>query len=222
MFRAVVLGALLLMVAASLAADPKATPPPLAARPPQSLFEPANRPPTLWHQLQDPMDRSTGRIEDEPSYQLGRIERDRLERLGQLPPQSESERTRQERERWLRLDERARDEAERQYRSERERREAMDRREYELYLNAGLTPLAGQVNSDAMSLQQAKSQRDAQLIQAQNERDQVVAKNPGERAAADAELERRVEEIGQRYESQREAILGFARSTPTSQPSTLP
>lgn len=180
------------------------SPPPLPTlqRPaPSSLV----RQPSAWQLLQDPLDRSTGRIVDEPTYQLDRIMRRQDERYGRIVPQTEFQRFQDERERQLRIEQRQRLS---DIKDERLRREELDRREYELFLNAGLSTTSLQVMADEQALTQAKSQRDAQLIEIQNARIQSLKDRPNDREQIEADFARQTEQIRGVYESQREQILG--------------
>ncbi len=190
----------------SLASANPPPPPPLPPPPSPAAVRPELRPPGAWERIQEPLDRSTGRILDEPTYQLDRLQRDRDEQLGRLVPQREFDRLQEERERRLRIEERSR---QFQQMTDRQRRTELDRREYELFLNAGLSPTALQVDADEQALMNAKANRDQQLLTADAERSRALQQEPGNREQAEAQYRQKVEEIRQRYEQERARILGF-------------
>jgi hypothetical protein len=94
----------------------------------------------------------------------------------------------------------------------------LNQREYELFMNAGLSSTALQVQADEQALAAAQSQRDQQLIAAQNAHDAALKQRPNDRAQIDADYAKRVQQIHQEYEIRREKILGYA---PTTQPTTM-
>src|SRR3954453_2060826 len=57
--------------------------------PPAPLRSRDQRP--LYERVEQDIDRGTGRIEDEQTYQLRRLQTDRDERLGRIPPRREFE-----------------------------------------------------------------------------------------------------------------------------------
>src|SRR5688572_13192940 len=63
---------------------------------------------SVWQSIQDPLDRSMGRIEDQQSYELGRIERARQDRAYDQFRRREFDRFQEDREHELRLADRAR------------------------------------------------------------------------------------------------------------------
>src|SRR3954454_22174824 len=92
---------------------PRNSPPPVQPTPPawsqgRSALDRLPPAPKVWDRIQDPMDRSMGRITDEQTYQLDRLNRERDEQLGRVRPQTEFERAQEERERRLRIEERSR------------------------------------------------------------------------------------------------------------------
>ena len=161
---------------------------------------------SVWRSIQAPLDRSLGRIEDQQSYELGRIERMREDRSDRAIERREFERFQDDRERELRLDERQRL-AEQD--DERARRRELDRREYLLYINAGYSPLAEQVEADRLALQEARTQRDQALYEAARQLEDAL-KQPG---ANREQLQRQYDEsrrqIRERYEVERVRILGY-------------
>jgi hypothetical protein len=200
-----------------------AEPPPIQPSPPP----PEHRPPALqrlprepgvWERIQDPLDRSTGRITDEQTYQLDQYRRLREEQLGIVRPHREFERFQDERERRLRIEERN---SQFQRMTDRQRREEADRREYELFINAGFSPAASQAFADEQALNQAKNRRDEQLLAAQNAQAEALRLRPGDRQQIDAEYQRKAAEIRAAYEKERERILGFGDSTSTTQPTMI-
>jgi hypothetical protein len=176
-----------------------APPPPISPPPPpvRSLFDqPLPGQSSAWNRIQDSIDRSTGRITDEPTHELNQLHYYQQEQLGNVTPPEQFNEFEAEHERQLRLDQRAGKQ------SPPLTRQDLDRREYELFLNAGLSPTALQTNADEQALLDAQAKRDQQLIDAQN-------------APNSAEYAKRVKEIRQQYEKERERILGFG---PTTQP----
>ena len=160
----------------------------------------------VWDSIQDSLDRSTGRIEGQPSYELGRIAQTRRDRDYSEFRQREFDRFQEERERELRLDERARHAAQD---DERARRRELDRREYLLYLNAGFSPLTAQVEQDRLALQQARSQRDQALYEASVQLEGALKQRGANRAELQKQYEQARQQIRQNYESERERILGY-------------
>jgi hypothetical protein len=174
--------------------------------------------PGAWERIQGPINRSTGRIEDQQSYELYRLNRLRDERLGRIEPQREFDHLQEERERQLRLDERGQrllDDAQR-------RRAELDLREYELFLRAGLSSMSLQAQADEQELRRAKSDRDEQLIAAETARIEARRLRPGDREQIEQVHAQRVREIREEYERQRQRILGWdsLATTPTTAPTT--
>jgi hypothetical protein len=190
----------------------------LGAAPPQGRAPdpPPPRPvapppmPSVWQQIQPALDRSTGRIIDSTSYEVGRLNYMRDERLGLVPPLTQTEILRIERERQLRIDERNR---RLNLATERARREEADLREYEMSLHTGLYAAA----ADEEALNAAKAARDAALIEADAQRSERVQAQPGNRAQIDTEWVQRTRQIRQDYEKRRATILGMDQ-IPTTQP----
>jgi hypothetical protein len=166
-----------------------------------------------WDRLQDSLDRSTGRITDEQLYETQRLERLRDERLQQLAPQREFKRLQEERERRLRIEDRAR---EGQF-SPQDVNHELDRREYELYLNAGISPVASQAWADEQALRAAQAQRDTAVLKLNDERNQQLKQNPANADQINAQFQRDIQQARQQYEKARQRILGFP---PTTAPST--
>jgi hypothetical protein len=161
---------------------------------------------SVWRDIQTPLDRSLGRIEDQQSYDVGRIEQMRRDRDYSEFRRREFDRFQEDHERELRLDEWARRAAQE---DERARRRELDRREYLLYLNAGFGPLAAQVEQDRLALQQARSQRDQALYEASVQLEGAVKEKGADRAALQRQYEESRQQIRQRYEAERERILGY-------------
>ena len=197
----------------SIAAAPQPKPIPPAAPPPK-LFNNATPPhsPT-WNQVENEYDRTTGRITDEQTHELDESQRLGAERSGQIP-YSPFQDFQQDRDRQLRLDQRAWQLPKPPPTTPRQ----LDEREYELFLNAGLSTTSLQVMADEQALDNAKSQRDAQLIAAENDREAALKQRPADRAAIEADYAARTRQIRQQYEKERERILGYA---PTTQPTTM-
>jgi hypothetical protein len=204
------------LLAASLGGAPPITPPP----PSRSIFDkPTAPPPRVWDQIQDPLDRSTGRIVDEPSYQLDRLQRERDADRGLIPPQREADRLREELERRMRIEQQQQD-RQREFANERQRQAELDRREYDLFINAGISPLSLQVMADQQALRDAQAERNQRLLQAQETRTQALNQRPADRAQIEAEYQQQVEQIRADYQHRRETILGFPPATaPSTQPS---
>ena len=161
---------------------------------------------SVWQSIQDPLDRSLGRIEGQSSYELGRIEQARQDRAYDQFRRREFDRFQEDRERGLRLEDRARL-ARRD--DERARRRELDRREYLLYINAGSSPLAEQVERDRLALQAARTQRDQALYEAAVQLDAALKPQGADRATLQARHEQARREIRQQYETERARILGY-------------
>jgi hypothetical protein len=194
---------LFLVLAALGAAPPDRSPPP-----PKPV--PAPRQPSVWQQIQPALDRSTGRIIDNTSYELGRLNYLRDERLGLVPTLTESEILRIERERLLRIEDRNR---RLNLTTERARREEADLREYEMSLHTGLYA----AGADEEALNTAKAARDARLIEADNQRAQLLRDQPANRAQINADYLEKTRQIRQEYEKRRTTILGIEQ-IPTTAP----
>jgi hypothetical protein len=186
-----------------------ATPPP-APSPPPARPAPPPPMPSVWQQIQPALDRSTGRIIDSTSYEVGRLNYARDLRMGLVPGLTESEILRIERERQLRIDERNR---RLNLTTERARREEADLREYEMSLHTGLYAAA----ADEEALNVAKAARDRQLIDADNQRAEQIQAQPGNRPKIDADWMQKTKQIRQEYEKRRAAILGIDQ-IPATQP----
>jgi hypothetical protein len=202
---------------ACLGGSPPVTQRPITPPPPsKSIFDRPTPPPLrMWDQIQDPIDRSTGRIVDEPSYQLDRLQQRRDEDAGLRIEQRESERLREELERRMRIQEQSQ---KRQFANERERQAELDRREYELFITTG-SSVAAQVQADQQTLAAAQGERNRKLLEAQGARSQALTQRPGDRAQIESEYSKQVEQIRQDYQRQREVILGVPPTTaPTTQP----
>lgn len=164
---------------------------------------------SVWRDIQDPLDRSLGRIEDQTSYELGRIEQDREDRAYDSFRRREFERFQEDRERELRLDERARRILQD---DERARRRELDRREYLVYLNANLSnlaPLADQVERDRVALQDARTRRDQALYEASVQQADALKQRGADRAAIQKRYDQARQQIRQQYEAERARILGL-------------
>jgi hypothetical protein len=191
-----------ILVAFALGARPPDPPPPRPTpRPPQ---------PSVWQQIQPALNRSTGRILDETSYEVGRLNYQRDARLGLVPTLRDAEILRVEQERRLRIDQRNR---RIQQTSERARREELDRREYEMSLYSGLYA----ASADEQALAAAKAARDAAIIEADNQRLDQLRARPNDQPRLDAEYMQKLKEIRQRYDNERGRIFGMP-SGPTTQP----
>lgn len=169
--------------------------------------------PSVWQGLQDSVDRSTGRIVDEPTFQLDRIERRRAEDYGRIPEQTEFQRFQEERERNLRIEQQQRA---LQIENERQRRDELDRREYELMLRAGLSTTSAQAAADEQALRQAKGRRDQQIFAADNARFEALRAQGANRTQIDSTYQQTIRDIRQQYEGERSRILGLP---PATQPS---
>jgi hypothetical protein len=198
------------------APNPPPPPPPVFSNKPSVLNPPRSAldryPPNTssnWDRLQDSIDRSTGRIVDEQLYQTQRLERLRDERLQHLAPQ------REERERRLRIEERARQ----QQFNPQDMNHELDRREYELFLNAGVSPVTSQAWADEQALRAAQAQRDTAILKLNDQRNQQLKQNPADAEQINAQFQKDVQQARNQYEKQRERILGFP---PTTAPSTQP
>jgi hypothetical protein len=204
----VVAPALASLIAAAPQSKSISPPPP----PPPRVF--SNSPPPhspTWNQVENEFDRTTGRITDEPTHELNDMQRLDAEDRGQIP-YSPFRDFQLDRDRQLRLDQRA-------SQKPPTTPQQLDEREYELFLNAGLSTTSLQVQADEQALDDAKSQRDAQLIAAENDRETALKQRPADRVQIEADYASRVQQIRQQYEKERERILGYA---PATQPATQP
>src|SRR5262245_8955414 len=122
------IGIIILFAAASLRAAPP--PEPRPGPPPRPVSPPMPRQPSVWQQIQPSLDRSTGRITDDTTYELDRLELMRADRMGLIPTRRDFDLFQAERERSLRIEQRNR---ELRNASEREKRAEMDLREYEMF-----------------------------------------------------------------------------------------
>jgi hypothetical protein len=147
---------------------------------------------------------------DDTSYDLGRLNYARDERLGLVPPLREHDRLRIEQERRLRIEARNR---RINLDTERARREELDLREYEMTLHSGLYA----ASADEQALAAAKAARDAQLIEADNQRTRALRAAPDNRAQINADHLLRTRQIRQEYEKRRVAIFGLD-PMPATQP----
>ncbi|HVT83321.1 MAG TPA: hypothetical protein VHM90_21960 [Phycisphaerae bacterium] len=204
------------------APNPLPPPPPVFSNKPSILNSPRSAldryPPNTssnWQRLQDSIDRSTGRIVDDQLYETQRLERLRDERLQQLAPQREFDRLQQERERRLRIEQRARQE---QF-DQQDVNHELDRREYELFLNAGASPVASQAWADEQALRAAQAQRDTAILKLNDERNQQLKQNPANAPQINAQFQKEAQQARDQYEKERKRILGFP---PTTAPSTQP
>lgn len=188
-------------------AAPPPPPPPKPAPPPP-------RQPGAWERIQAPLDRSMGRITDETTYEVERLNRLRDERFGRIEAQSDFERLQDEIQRRRDLDERYR-----RAQKQRSREELLDLREYELFLYSGMWPVASQAAADEQALREAKARRDQQLFDADVRRYQAVQQNPRERAAINEQYRVNAGKVREEYRLERERILGHTAATPpTTQP----
>ena len=193
--------------------------PPVSALnpPPRTALDPYPHDPRTWDRLQDSVDRSTGRITDEQLYQLERLSRLRYEREGLIRPQSEFDRLQEERERRLRIEEQAR----LHQLSEQQIRNELDRREYELFISAGYgSPLAGQVMTDEQTLSKARTERDEQILAANQIRTDSLRQNPANADQIESNYQQKAKQIRTQYDQVRQRILGFP--APATQPTTAP
>ena len=160
----------------------------------------------VWDSIQDALDRSTGYIEDPQSYELSHIEQMRRDRDYSEFRRREFDRFQEERERELRLGDRA---MRAQQADERARRRELDRREYLLYINAGYSPLAEQVERDRLALQAARGRRDQAVYEASIQLETALKQKDANREALQKQYEETRQQIRQRYEAERERILGY-------------
>jgi hypothetical protein len=160
----------------------------------------------VWDTIQNSLDRSTGRIEDQQSYELWRIEQMRRDRDYREFRVRDYDRFREERERALRLEERER-RADQD--DERARRRELDRRESLLYVTSPYSPLAEQVERDLKALEQARWLRDQTLYEASLRLDAALKQPGANRAELQQQYEQTRQQARERYESDRTRILGY-------------
>ncbi|MEA2711227.1 MAG: hypothetical protein QOF78_3828 [Phycisphaerales bacterium] len=210
------------LLAVLLTADPPREANPFGAIENRPLWErSAQRDPlTLQQQTEDALDRSNGRIEDEATFELRRIERDR-QRPFDLSPRAEEERFRIERDRQERLDERRmrfeRDER-RQRRLEREADALADARR-RWAEQVGRENHAGGAVVDRQGLERVEAEYRAALDAAAKAHAAAVVAieadaklTPDERAARRAAADRQLDEnrtaAARRWELRRKEVLG--------------
>jgi len=87
-------------------------------------------------------------------------------------------------------------------------RRDMERREYLLYVYEGTAAIAGQAEADSRALQAAKDARDTGLVAASNALNRALREPGADRATAESAYEKSRQEIRQRYEQERQRILG--------------
>lgn len=202
---------LMSLLPAMAMAQNKPDPPP----PKNPIFTNPPRGPSAWDRIQDPVDRSTGRIVDDSTYQIERMQRQRDEDHRRAIPQTEYQRFEEERERALRIENRERVVIS----QERARREELDRREYEVRLKAGYPSASAQATADDQALRMARGKRDEQLITVQNERAESLRNQPDNRQQIEATFQQRTSAIRAEYDKERGRILGVdAAAPPASQP----
>jgi hypothetical protein len=192
---------------------------PLWERPPAEPF-------TLQQQAEDAMDRGNGRIEDEQTYELRLLERDRAIRdardfdLGQRP-REEQERYRFERERQERIENlrrRLAGEANRQRRLERESEALADvRRRFAEEANRPNSALGAVVDRQGLemiereyrsSIDAAVRQYSASVAAIDGDAKLSAAERAARRGAAEAALEQQRDAAARRWEARRAEILG--------------
>jgi hypothetical protein len=164
-------------------------------------------PPGAWERIQPSLDRSTGRIPGEPTHTVEQLQRRQDERSGVVIPQADAQRWAEERDRQLRVDQQKRLDA---AKTQRERREELDRREYELFINRGFSPLSRQAQADETALMRAQTERDEHINRASVARAEARAASPDERTTIEDIYLKRVREIRGEYEIKRAMILGVA------------
>lgn len=194
-------------VPAPLSFDAVHVPPAAHGRP-----EPRRR---LYEEVEEAVDRGTGRIEDEQTYQLRRLRDDRDERLGRIERQREAERFEEEYDRRRRIEQRR----ERLRAIERERA-AADRiapprpqrppTAIEQTPTPGGSPLARFVAEQEALLDAARERYQRGLGEAEAERDAAVDAAPSREAAAQARrrFDERRSELTRQYQQYRRGILG--------------
>lgn len=167
---------------------------------------PPNDPPSIWQRVERDLDRSIWRIEDTPTYELNRLDLERAANRPNADPQAQRGLFEYERDRQQTLDNvrYARERAQ-------NREEQMRRREYELWLNDGLSSAIGQqATADRLALEVARQRRDAELSAATEARNQAIggARDPETRSAVERDDQTRRAAIEQTYQSERARILG--------------
>jgi hypothetical protein len=217
---------------ARAAPPPEGTPPPLRVRPTPAppehrfgavetrpLWERGVERPTPQQKAEAALDRGTGRIVDEPTYELDRMRVEQLEREGTLPPGStyDLEHDRQERLEAQRLKGAA--EGDRERRTEREAQSLAEvRRRWESVLRR--EDLAGAAVVDRQALERAQQdylaalraaaqERDRQLTGIDADRSLTPAQRQARRGAAFGAYEKAVGAAREARESRRAVILGW-------------
>jgi hypothetical protein len=187
---------------------------------------PAAEPFTLQQQAEDALDRGNGRIEDEQTYELRLLERDRAIRdardfdLGQRP-REEQERYRFQRERQERIENQRRrlaGEANRQRRLERESDALADvRRRFAEEANRPNSALGAVVDRQGLEMieREYRSSMDAAARQHASAVSAIdadaklsAADRAARRTAADQTLEQQRDAAARRWEARRAEVLG--------------
>ena len=163
----------------------------------------------VWPRIQEPLDRSLGRIQDQTLWELEQIERGRADRSYESFRRREIERFQDWRERELRIDDRQRrlDQLD-----ARARREELDRREYLLNLGvarAGDGALAAQVEADRQALMQARAARDEALYESELKFREGLERPGADRDAVKQQFEQTRRQVREQYERERAGILGY-------------
>jgi hypothetical protein len=171
----------------------KGDPRTMATRPPPSY--------SVMRSIQGPLDRSFGRIES-LDLQLYLPDSTGVPRIFDL--------VMADRDRQMALDERR---VRLDQLDERAKRIELDRREYYITVNAGISPMARQVEADRIALDAAKAERDRALIDASNALDRALRQPGADRAALNRQYEQSRREIRGAYDQARARILGD-RPTP--------
>lgn len=191
-------------------------PPRTVIEPTRSALDRTPAQPNAWQRIQDPIDRSTGRIVGESLYQTEQLQRLQDERAGRIVEQREFDRFQEERERRLRIDAQAQG---LQTEQQRQRQTELDQRERELVRTAALSPEMSAARVDEQALLRARSLRDEQSLSADRARAELLRQQPDNRAQIDADHQWRLDVIRQAYNRERARILGI-EPAPATQPTT--
>jgi len=174
---------------------PSAIQAPVSALQPLPRFDQRCTSPGVWERIQPDLDRSLGWLADPQTYELDRLELQRIADQPGASPHAQFELFQFERDRELRLEDLQERLHRAQARSAAQRREdEMRRREYQIWLNHGLSSAMGaQAEQDELALSAARQRRDAAV----------------EAAKKSGTLERDRQAIQQQYQQERARILGM-------------
>jgi hypothetical protein len=178
---------------------------PSELHPPSSI---PRREPPLYERVESDVDRGTGRIEDEQTYELRRLQRDREERLGRIPPRREFDRLQQDLDRRDRIE--RRDKSQAAAVDAARRSAARDNRRPEPLPQPMGSTVTRWVAQQSKLLDAARVKYQADLAAAEAERDDALrsAKTREARAEASRLFDRRRADLTRTYQQYCKKVLG--------------